>query len=156
MVVHQRWNSVIKRATAGDVPALMPLIASYWSFEEIDGFDAARVEGPLARLLSDPSLGAAWIAFEGSEAVGYLVGVYVMSLEHMGLTAEIDELFVAASERGKGTGATLLEAAEREFARVGCTNVSLELARGNDRAREFYRRRGYCERAKYERIDKML
>ena len=88
---------MIRCATASDVAALLPLIASYWSFEMIDGFDADRVKGPLVRLLSDSSCGAAWIAIMDGIAVGYLVGVYVMSLEHMGLTAEIDEFFVAAS-----------------------------------------------------------
>ena len=78
--------------------------------------------------------------------VGYLLAVYVFSLEHLGLTAEIDEFFVLPSARGRGIGEELLRLAEAEFVRRGCTNVSLQLGRGNDRARTFYRALGYGER----------
>ena len=74
------------------------------------------------------------------QAVGYLLAVYVFSLEHLGLTAEIDEFFVLPSARGKGLGDALLQRAEAEFIRRGCTNVSLQLGRGNDGARVFYAR----------------
>jgi GNAT superfamily N-acetyltransferase len=87
---------------------------------------------------------------------GYLLAVYVFSLEHLGVTAEIDEFFVLPSCRGHGAGSQLLQAAEAEFARMKCTNVSLQLGRGNDTARTFYRRQGYSERAGFELLDKML
>ena len=45
-----------------------------------------------------------WIACIKGQAVGYLLAVYVFSLEHLGLTAEIDEFFVLPSARGKGLG----------------------------------------------------
>jgi GNAT superfamily N-acetyltransferase len=72
------------------------------------------------------------------------------------LTAEIDEFFVLPSARSKGLGDVLLRRAEAEFVRRGCTNVALQLGRGNDRARVFYRAQGYRERAGYELLDKML
>jgi GNAT superfamily N-acetyltransferase len=146
----------IRRATAGDVPALLPLVADYWSFEAIPGFEPQRVAAQLERLLSEPGLGAGWIAVVGGVAVGYLLAVYVFSLEHLGLTAEIDEFFVLSSQRGHGVGAELLQAAEAEFARAGCTNVSLQLSRGNGAARAFYHRHGYTERSAYELLDKMV
>jgi hypothetical protein len=39
---------------------------------------------------------------------------------------------------------------------MNCTNVSLQLGRGNDAAREFYRQHGYSDRAGFELLDKML
>ena len=89
-------------------------------------------------------------------AEGYLLAVYVFSLEHLGLTAEIDEFFVVPARRGQGTGAALLRAAEAEFRQAGCTNVALQLSRSNDSARAFYRRYDYAERSGYELLDKML
>lgn len=88
--------------------------------------------------------------------MGYLLAVYVFSLEHLGLTAEIDEFFVRHEQRGRGFGARLLQSAESEFQAVRCTNVSLQLGRANAEAREFYRRRGYVERCGYELLDKDL
>jgi ribosomal protein S18 acetylase RimI-like enzyme len=145
----------VRRATAEHVEALLPMIADYWRFEAIP-FDAVRVEPPLRRLLTEPRLGAGWIAYAGNTAAGYLLGVYVFSLEHRGLTAEIDELFVSAAHRGSGIGDRLLKAAEAEFRRAGCTNIALQLARDNDAARGFYRRHSYSERAGYELLDKRL
>ena len=146
----------IQQATASDVPALLPLVADYWSFEAIPGFEPQRVAAQLGRLLSQPGLGAGWVAVVEGVAVGYLLAVYVFSLEHLGLTAEIDEFFVSPSQRGHGVGAELLKTAESEFLRAGCTNVALQLSRDNDSARAFYHRHGYSERSAYELLDKRL
>lgn len=146
----------VHKAAPRDVPSLLPLVADYWRFEAIAGFEPGRVAKQLERLLSQPALGAGWIAVDEGQSVGYLLAVYVFSLEHLGVTAEIDELFVSSRQRGRGIGAELLEAAEAEFVRVGCTNVSLQLSRQNDAARAFYHRHGYAERSAYELLDKDL
>jgi GNAT superfamily N-acetyltransferase len=132
------------------------LIADYWAFESILDFDPQRVAGPLEHLLSEPRLGGGWIAFAGEAPVGYLLAVYVFSLEHLGLTAEIDEFFVRPSARGTGVGSLLLNAAETEFDQVGCTNASLQLSRENQAGRRFYQRHGYGQRSRYELLEKTL
>jgi GNAT superfamily N-acetyltransferase len=146
----------VRPVTAADIPALVRLVDQYWLFEDIAGFDPGRVARELARVHEDPRLGSGWIAFARGEAVGYLLAVYVHSLEHLGLTAEIDEFFVLPSARSKGLGEALLRLAEAEFLRRGCTNVALQLGRGNERARLFYRALGYRERAGFDMLDKML
>jgi GNAT superfamily N-acetyltransferase len=149
-------QAVAGKATTDDIRELLPLVAAYWEYEGIAGFDSARVAAQLERLLSEPNLGTCWIARADDRLVGYLLAVYVFSLEHLGLTAEIDELFVLPAGRDAGLGSELLELAETEFTRVGCTNVSLQLARGNSAARRFYVRNGYAERSGYELLDKDL
>jgi ribosomal protein S18 acetylase RimI-like enzyme len=146
----------VRRAGPADVPLLLPLVAAYWSFEGLAGFEERRVGAQLTRLLGEPRLGAGWLGFAGDKPAGYLLAVYVFSLEHLGLTAEIDELFVAPSTRGHGLGAALLAQAEAAFQAAGCTCVSLQLARGNQAGRAFYHRGGYRERAGYELLDKIL
>ncbi len=139
-----------------DIPSLLRLVEEYWRFEDISDFDPARVTVELKRLLADPSLGSGWMASSGRDAAGYLLAVYVFSLEHLGLTAEIDEFFVLPSYRGREIGSRLLKMAEEEFVRRRCTNVSLQLGRGNEKARIFYRQHGYDERSGFELLDKML
>ena len=146
----------ISQATADDIATLLPLIAEYWRFENIAGFDPDRVAAQLTQLLSMPQRGVGWLASSDGIVAGYLLAVYVFSLEHLGLTAEIDELFVLPAQRGRGAGARLLRAAEAEFLRAGCTSVSLQLSRHNEAARGFYRRHAYNERNGYELLDKML
>lgn len=146
----------IRPVTTKDLSALLPLVEQYWLFEDIAGFDPGRIGRELTRACADLKIASGWIAFVRGEAVGYLLAVYVFSLEHLGLTAEIDEFFVLPSARGKGVGDALLKLAEAEFVRRGCTNVALQLGRGNDGARTFYRRHGYSDRAGFELLDKML
>lgn len=146
----------IKQATVNDIPNLLTLVEQYWDFENVSGFEPARLATQLERLCSTPHLGCSWIACEGDTPAGYLLAVYVFSLEHGGLTAEIDEFFVRAQYRSDGVGSAMLQAAEATFTRAGCTHVSLQLARGNDTARAFYRRNGYKERSGYELLDKTL
>lgn len=146
----------IRPATPNDIPAILELVAQYWEFEQIDGFDGDRVGKALKRLLESPRLGAGWLAENEGEAAGYLLAVYVFSLEHRGMTAEIDEFFVVPAQRGNGVGVRLLRAAEAEFIRAGCSNVSLQLSRGNESARTFYHRQGYGERSGFELLDKSL
>ncbi|HMP06449.1 MAG TPA: GNAT family N-acetyltransferase [Lacipirellulaceae bacterium] len=149
-------NSCIRTAAVADVPAMASLVSAYWQFEGIESVAAATVAGQLQRLIEDERLGAAWVAEVDGCLVGYLLAVYVFSLEHGGLTAEIDELYVAPQRRGGRLGAALLAAAERGAMQAGCTNLSLQLARGNNAARAFYRRQGFVERAGYELMEKTL
>ena len=100
---------VIRPIGSIDIPALLRLVEEYWRFEDISGFDPARVTVELERLLADPALGSVWIASAGRDAAGYLLAVYVFSLEHLGLTAEIDEFFVLPSFRGREIGSKLSE-----------------------------------------------
>jgi len=146
----------IRPITAADIPAALPLVEQYWIFEDIPGYDATRIGRELLRLCDDPRLGAGWLAEESGRQVGYLLAIFVFSLEHLGLTAEIDEFFVLPSARGHGAGHALLAAAEAESTRRECRNVSLQLGRGNDAARDFYCRQGYSERSAFELLDKML
>lgn len=147
---------IVRRANAGDVPALLSLIAEYWIFEGLDGFEPAALQAPLERLLSSPALGAVWIATEAEKPLGYLSLVYVFSLEHRGMTAEIDELFVLPEHCAGGIGSRLLSQAERESMRRGCTNVSLQVSQRNDRAIAFYRRHGYSARSAFRLLEKAL
>ena len=146
----------IRIATPGDIRELLPLVEQYWRFEAIEGFDAARIARLLDRVMTDASLGHVWIATTGGIPAGYLLAVYVFSLEHQGLTAEIDEFFVLPSRRGTGLGRGLLHVAEEQFRERGCTNVALQIGRDNDDARAFYRAHGYRDRDGFELVDKEL
>jgi GNAT superfamily N-acetyltransferase len=149
---HRRIN--VRPAAVADLPRLVRLVEAYWQFEGLTHFDARRVSEQLTRLLTNRYLGAGWIAEDAGEAVGYVLAVYVFSLEHLGLTGEIDELFVLDSHRGFGTGQALLLTAEQALQRSGCTNIALQLGRTNEKARRFYLGQGYAPRPGYELFDK--
>jgi GNAT superfamily N-acetyltransferase len=149
-------TTTILPATAEDIDALLPMVEAYWRYENIEGFDPARMRALLTRVLEDASLGRVWITRVYGEPAGYLLAVYVFSLEHQGLTAEIDEFFVVPQHRGLGIGAGMLAAAEAQFRVEECTNVSLQLGRSNEAARKFYRQHGFEDRDGYELVSKIL
>ena len=149
-------TTTVRPAQPEDIDVLLPMIEQYWRFEAIEGFDVGRMRGILARLLEDGSLGRVWIANVYGEPAGYLLAVYVFSLEHKGRIAEIDEFSIVPQHRNLGIGANLLTAAEEQFRAEGCTNVSLQIGRANEAARRFYRGHGFEDRAGYEIVSKML
>jgi GNAT superfamily N-acetyltransferase len=146
----------IRPATAQDIPALLTLVAQYWAFEAIEGFDQDRLGRSLARLLADADRGRIWLAELEGAPVGYLLAVFMFSLEFGGICAEIDELYVVEQCRGQRVGARLFETAEAELRRLGCPGVALQIGRGNHAARDFYSRRGFEPRDGYDLLTKML
>lgn len=147
---------LIREIGIDDIKQLLPLIRMYWTFEKIGNFYDEIVSKQLRYLLSNPHLGKGWLAFADEEPAGYLLAVYVYSLEHLGLTAEIDEFFILPQYRKTGIGKKLLETAETEFRRIGCGNVSLQLDHENGAARAFYHKQNYFERNRFELLEKML
>jgi GNAT superfamily N-acetyltransferase len=145
-----------RRAAAPDLPQLLSLVERYWQFEGITGFDAARSGALLQRLLAEPAWGSAWVAESAGELVGYLIAVSVLSLEHQGMMAEIDEFFVVPAARGRGAGAALLSALEAALAAQGCVRLQLQIGNTNHEARAFYARRGFGGRDGYQLLDKPL
>jgi len=146
----------IRRAALPDVPQLLSLVRRYWEFEGLTHFDALRTEVVLEGLIGQESRGAVWVADEGGRLAGYLILVFVVSVEHGGLMAEIDELYVCEPDRGRGTGGRLLGACEEELRRRGCVRLQLQIALSNEAARAFYNRRGFAARAGYTLLDKPL
>jgi GNAT superfamily N-acetyltransferase len=152
-----RTNKVLVRLGVDtDVPSIASLVERYWQVEGIGGFDRTAVEATLRSLLSGPERGGCWVAEEDSELCGYLTAVYMLSLEHGGVMAEIDEIFVQPKLRSSGVGTLLIVAAERVMAAQGLVRLQLQLGIDNHRGRRFYERHGFHRRSGYELFDKPL
>jgi GNAT superfamily N-acetyltransferase len=147
---------LIRAASPSDLPALVNLVEQYWSFEDIAGFDARRVEGLLHAALFVDGRARCWLAEQACKVGGYLLAVPVFSLEHGGMMAEIDEFFVTPAFRRQGIGAALLLEAENVLRESGVRRLQLQLGSGNARARDFYAARAYARRSGFELWDKAL
>jgi GNAT superfamily N-acetyltransferase len=147
---------LIRFATTDDAAAIADLVERYWAFESIEGFDRLRVAALLAQLISEPQHGACWVAEADGRLAGYLLAVCMFSLEHGGLMAEIDEVFVSDEFRSAGLGSLLVTRAERDLAERGLVRLQLQLGVHNESARRFYQRHGFLRRAGYELFDKAL
>jgi GNAT superfamily N-acetyltransferase len=147
---------VIRSATPADVTGIASLVERYWEFEDIAGYQRPRIEALLEQLLSTPDRGAIWVADTDAGPCGYLLVVFMFSMEHGGMMAEIDEIFVLPEMRSSGIGALLLARAERDMQARGLRRLQLQLGVENHRGRAFYFKRGFLARAGYELLDKSL
>lgn len=134
----------VRRASLADELAFVPLMRALYEHEDLP-FREEALRAPLRELLADPSLGGAWLAFFGEEAVAYALATWGFSTELGGRFLFLDELLVASSFRGRGVGTRLLGLLE-EIARAGGAGaVRLEVAGENRRARELYLASGYAD-----------
>ncbi len=98
-------------------------------------FDTHRGVTPL---LTDDTLGSVWLA---EPDAGYVVVACSWSVEIGGPEAVLDEVYVR--DRGRGTGARLVAAAEASCRAHGMRRIFLETEAVNDAARRLYARLGF-------------
>jgi ribosomal protein S18 acetylase RimI-like enzyme len=119
-----------------------------WEFytESDYPLDREWATASFAALLSNDSLGGAWIVFEEGEPAGYVVLTVRFSMEYGGFEAFIDDLFVRPGRRRRGAGRALLEALRAECVRRGVLALHVEVGHDNTAAKALYRDRGLRER----------
>lgn len=94
------------------------------------------------RLAEHPTT-MAWLAWDGEEPVGVLVGFLGFSTFAARPLFNIHDLAVVASHRGQGIGGQLLAAAEAHARERGCCALTLETRGDNVAAQRLYRRAGF-------------
>jgi GNAT superfamily N-acetyltransferase len=131
----------IATAQKDDLNAVVALIGEQFAEHYID-LEPRQLSDAVLGLLSDPSRGAVQLAFD-PEPVGVAVLAYTWTLEHAGLVAWLDELFVLPAHRGRGVGLALLRRALKVAAEAGCRAVDLEVDADHVRAERLYQREGF-------------
>ena len=99
----------------------------------------------LERLITDPSLGIARVAYDPAHAVvvGYGLATFGYDLEFAGRDAFITEIFVAPELRGQRIGRLLLDALGSGVKAAGARAVHLMVRPENTEARTLYEARGF-------------
>ena len=122
----------IRPAAAADLPAIERLVLA--AVREVYGHlfqdDVPRPEGN-------------WMQALVAEQDGRIVGVIVADDDW------IEDLWVAAPDRGRGIGSRLLTAGERQIGARGHTMAHLRVVAENERARRFYKVHGWAETSPY-------
>jgi len=114
-------------------------------------------EAAVAALAKEDPFARAWLLRDAATGpvLGYVVMTLGFSIEYGGRDAFIDELYIVPSARGQGIGTAVLEFAVEEARKLGVKALHLGVMRGNDRARELYRRNGYTP-VGYDLMNKWL
>ena len=133
----------IRRATEADVGALVALLGELFSIEADFRPEETRQRRGLALLLASPAERLVLVAERGGEVAGMVTVQLVVSTAEGALSGLLEDLVVAAGERGRGTGRRLVEAAEAWARARGATRLQLLADRENPPALGFYERLGW-------------
>lgn len=131
-------------ATLADLDALVDLMHEFYA-EAGFALDRAWAARSLADLIDHPSFGGVWLIRTQGQVAGYVVLSVRYSMEHGGLSACIDDLFVRPTYRRCGAARAGLDALVDDSRRRGCLSLHVEVGRDNAAAVALYQRYGLSE-----------
>ena len=131
----------VRQATVEDLDVLVPMFDGYRQFyRQPSDPDGAR-RFLLDRFQHNQSV--IFLALDGEAAVGFTQLYPSFSSTSMARIFVLNDLFVAAESRTRGTGAALLNAAAEYGRRVGAVRLALSTEVANTTAQAVYERLGW-------------
>jgi GNAT superfamily N-acetyltransferase len=103
----------------------------------------SELEAGLSNLLAQPEQGFVLLALSSGELIGVAFCTRILSLEHGGWSAWLDELYVLPQERGRGVGSSLLAAAISGAKARGWAALDLEVDTDHRRVIPLYQRHDF-------------
>lgn len=88
--------------------------------------------------ISNENLGKAWLIYNDSQVIGYVILTFIFSFEYQGRIAFIDELYLKESARGKGIGAKTLTFIKEQIPKLSLKLLYLEVEHHNENAQRLY------------------
>jgi ribosomal protein S18 acetylase RimI-like enzyme len=131
----------VRPATAADDAALRGLDAIAW--DPGTGFPSVQAQQRPAFFSADDDPAHTLVADRGGTVVGYVRTRPPTPLPENAHVWGIEGFAVHPAERGRGTGAMLLDALARQAAAAGIRKLSLRVLATNERAQRVYARAGY-------------
>ncbi len=136
----------VRRASASDTEALLPLVRAYRVFYAQTP-DEAGERRLLRKHLRDKT-STLFFASNGECAVGFVQIFESWSTVRLAPVLILEDLFVDPSHRERGIGRALIHAALAYARETGAAGMFLETAVDNERAQHVYEREGWLpERA---------
>ncbi len=131
----------VRPATTADDAALRALDATAW--DPGTGFPSVQAQQRPTFFSADDDPARTLVAERGGTLVGYVRTRPPTPLPENAHVWGIEGFAVLPAERGRGTGAALLEALARQAAAAGVRKLSLRVLSTNERAQRLYARAGY-------------
>ena len=134
--------ALITPANAKDCPECARLLVAQLLEHDIEAPEA-ELMGVLQIVIADPVLGFLLVAREEGRIVGVAYAATLLSAEHRGFVASLEELYVAPDFREHGIGTALLKAVLERAQSEGMKAVELEVDEGHRRVMSLYQRFGF-------------
>jgi len=117
---------------------LLPLIAAYQRFYEVEGVDDERNRAFFTRFLAPSEDGLLLGAWRGEELLGYACLYWHFSSLVPAETVLMNDLYVTESSRGEGVGRALIEASAAIGRERGAHQLDWVTGPDNTTARRLY------------------
>jgi GNAT superfamily N-acetyltransferase len=124
--------------SAAELEELLPAIAAYQRFYEVEDVDEGRNRSFFARFLSPREDGAVLVAREDGEIRGYACLYWTFSSTRAVETVLMNDLFVFDAARDQGVGRALIEASAELARQRGAASLDWSTAPDNKRAQALY------------------
>jgi GNAT superfamily N-acetyltransferase len=133
-----------------ELEAVLPLIADYQRFYGVASPDLDRNRSFFLQFIAPNDAGELLGAWREDELVGYACLYWTFSSVAAQRIVVLNDLFVTAAERGRGTGLALIEVA-RDIARQrGAPRLTWRTALENRTAQRLYERTGAARSSWFE------
>ncbi|NTV97420.1 MAG: GNAT family N-acetyltransferase [Thiobacillus sp.] len=130
-------------AEAGDLPALADLLAELFTLESDFVPDRAKQLAGLHLILDHPELGRLFVLRVDGAVAGMANALFTVSTAEGGRVLVLEDVIVAARQRGGGLGRRLVEHVFDWARGQGMARVTLLVDRDNAPAQAFYERLGF-------------
>ena len=125
-----------------ELERLLPLIAAYQRFYEVEEIDEERNRAFFGRFLAPSEDGVLLGASEGEKLAGYACLYWHFSSLIAAETVLMNDLFVAEPARGRGVGRALIDASAAVARERGAAYLEWATAPSNIAAQRLYDRTG--------------
>jgi GNAT superfamily N-acetyltransferase len=142
----------ISPVTSDEFELLLPLIAAYQRFYEVEEIDVERNRSFFLRFLAPSEIGMLLGAREGGRLLGYACLYWHFSSLQAKDSVLMNDLYVEAGARGKGVGRALIEASADVARERGAVHLEWATAPDNHTAQRLYDSTGaeHSEWVEYE------
>jgi GNAT superfamily N-acetyltransferase len=128
----------IAPVAAAEYESLLPLIAAYQRFYEVEEIDEDRNRAFFRRFLAPSEDGLLLGARDGDELVGYACLYWHFSSLSAAESVLMNDLFVSEAARGRGVGRALIEASAAVARERGGAHLEWSTAPDNLTAQRLY------------------
>lgn len=132
----------VEPITARQLETLLPMIAAYQRFYEVENVDAERNRAFFSRFLAPSEDGMLLGAWRGEELVGYACLYWHFTSLVPAETVLMNDLYVDEARRGQGIGRILIEASAAIARERGAHHLEWATAPDNETAQRLYDRTG--------------
>jgi GNAT superfamily N-acetyltransferase len=135
---------------AGQMDALLPLIAAYQRFYEVEDVDDERNRAFFSAFLDPSDRGTMLGAWGDGELLGYACLYWSFTSLIPAETVLMNDLYVVPEARGQGIGRALIDASAAVARRRGAARLTWMTAQDNETAQRLYDATGAAGEASIE------